>query len=389
MTLNTLLVLDDEPDMCEFIKDVAVDMGFEVEAATNHDQFRRLYRSFNPALIVLDLQMPHADGIELLRFLAASGCQSRILLVSGMDPRVLATARQLGVSRGLKMLGTLSKPFALEDLEGLFRKALQAEQPVTEGDLKRAIEDGQLAVHYQPKARLKDSTVSVIEEAEALVRWHHPAYGLVMPGAFVPLAEKTGLIGPLTDFVLHAVATQLKSWQDEGVELSVAVNLAPQLLTQLQFPDHLARLLDKYDVAHSRLTLEITESAAMSDTIRTLDILARFRVKNIGLSIDDFGTGYSSLVELHRAPFNELKIDKSFVMDVDQNEDSEIIVRSIVNLAHNLGLSVCAEGVENPAALELLRGLGCEKIQGYLLSRPMPASQVASFAQRHNRPSGC
>jgi EAL domain-containing protein (putative c-di-GMP-specific phosphodiesterase class I) len=387
MSLNSLLVLDDEPDVCEFIKDVAEDMGFDVETATDHDQFRRLYRSFNPAIIVLDLQMPKADGIELLRFLAASGCQARILLVSGVDPRVLATARQLGVSRGLKMLGALSKPFAIEDLETLLRKAMQVEPSVTEGELKRAIEEGQLTVFYQPKARLKDNTISIIEEAEALARWQHPAHGLVTPNAFIPLAEKTGLIGPLTDYVLKSVARQLKSWHDEGVALSASVNLAPQLLTQLQLPDHLARLLDDHEVEHSRLTLEITESAAMSDTIRTMDILARFRVKNIGLSIDDFGTGYSSLVELHRTPFNELKVDKSFVLDIEQNKDSEIIVRSIVTLAHNLGLSVCAEGVESPAALELLRGLRCEKIQGFLLSRPMPASQVASFAQRHNRPT--
>ncbi|MDP6388391.1 MAG: EAL domain-containing protein, partial [Alphaproteobacteria bacterium] len=210
-------------------------------------------------------------------------------------------------------------------------------------------------------------------------RWQHPQHDLLMPDEFIPLAEESGLISALTDFVLEEAIKQMRLWRDDGLPMSVAVNLAPQLLHQMDLPDRVGEMLKSHDMKGDNLILEITETAAMTDTTRTMDILTRFRIKDIGLSIDDFGTGYSSFVQLYRMPFSELKIDKSFVLDMHQDEEAEIIVRSIANLGHNLGLSLCAEGVETRESLDLLRSFGCEKMQGYLVSRPLEADALGDF----------
>lgn len=385
MSTKSLLVVDDDPDLCELVKDVAIGQGFDVRTASRHEQFRRVYWSFKPSVIVLDLQMPGADGIELLRFLSADGCQSQILVVSGMDSRALAAANRLGAARGLRMLGAMEKPLDIERFESLLRRTTHDDETLTEGALEDAIEKENLVVYYQPKATLDPGSSWQIGEAEALVRWRHAQHGIIPPDLFIPLAEETGLIEPLTKFVVGSVATQMKEWDAAGMPVAVAVNLSPQSLQQLRFPDFLSNLLDGHGVDHRRVTVEITEKAAITGTAREIDVLTRFRVRDFGLSIDDFGTGCSSLLDLYRGPFNELKIDKSFVHDLNTSKESRIIVGAIVNLAHSLGLSVCAEGVEDAAALDLLREFGCEKFQGYFLSRPVPAMDFATLVRRAAR----
>ena len=379
MNPNRLLVIDDEPGICEFVKEVAEANGFEVAIAQDHQEFQASYRSFKPSLIVLDLMMPEVDGIELLRFLAKEECRAQILLASGLDTRVLSTAKRLGASQGLNMLGTLQKPIILDDLEAPLKKAKGEERTITERDLKEGIAAGQLVLYYQPKVKLEPDRSWTIDSVEALVRWRHERYGLLAPDTFIPLAESSGLIASLTDFVLRAALKQIRTWYDNTLSVAVAVNLAPQLLDDLDLPDRLSDLLKRYGVDGSVVILEITESAAMTDAARTMDILTRLRLKGFALSMDDFGTGYSSLVELYRMPFSELKIDKSFVIDLDQNHEAEVIVRSIVDLAHNLGLSVCAEGVETQEAMNFLYSVHCEKAQGYFISKPIPAPEMTEF----------
>ena len=379
MNSNRLLVIDDEPGICEFITEVAEGVGFEAKATTTPDDFRATYRTFSPTAIILDLVMPETDGVELLRFLADDHCRAQVLVASGFDPKVLATAKRLGDAYGLQMSGVLEKPITIPDLEALLRKASQAQKSVTEQGLRQAIDEKQLVIHYQPKLELVKGAQKAIESVEALVRWEHPQYGLVMPNDFIPLAEETGLISPLTDYVIEAAAEQMSKWEHDGIVLSVAVNIAPQLLSHLELPDRFATVMEEHGLPPSRLILEITESAAMADTTRTMEILSRFRLKGMELSMDDFGTGYSSLVELCRMPFNELKIDKSLVLEVHRNEEAKLIVRSIVDLAHNLGLRVCAEGTETIEAMEFVRSVGCELMQGYYLSEPLPPEALAAL----------
>ena len=376
MNSNRLLVIDDEPEICEFIKEVAEGVDYEVLITSAPDKFRAAYRSFSPTAIILDLVMPEADGAELLRFLAEADCRAQVMVASGVDPRVLATAKRLGDSHGLRMSGVLRKPIMVPELEALLKNASESQKSISEQGLRQAIDDRQLVVYYQPRLTLADQAVNSVE---ALVRWEHPQYGLVLPGEFIPLAEETGLISPLTDLVIETVFQQMTEWENDGISLLVSVNLAPQLLSHLDLPDRLAGRMKEHDLDCSKLMLEITENAAMADTAQTMEILTRFRLKGMGLSIDDFGTGYSSLVELYRMPFNELKVDKSLVIDLHENDEAKLIVRSIVELAHNLGLSVCAEGTETIEAVDFVRSVGCELAQGFYISKPLPPEALVDF----------
>lgn len=379
MISNRLLVVDDDPAICDFVKEVAEENGFDVATAENFDQFSAGYRSFRPSVIVLDLVLPRVDGIELLRFLAKEECRAHILLMSGLDQKVLHTASHLGLTHGLKMMDALQKPILVAELERVLRKARGEDQPITERALSEAISNGELVLHYQPKVTLSSARPWTIDSVEALVRWERLEHGLVPPVEFIPLAETTGLINLLTDYVLHAAFKQITQWRSKGSSVTVAVNLAPQLLSDLDLPDRLSDLLKRYGVDGSGVILEITERAAMTDVGRTMDILTRLRLKGFELAMDDFGTGYSSLVQLYRMPFSELKIDKSFVVGVNRDKEAEAIVRSTVDLAHNLGIKVCAEGVETEDAIDLLRSIDCDRAQGYFISKPLPPSDVKAL----------
>ena len=201
------------------------------------------------------------------------------------------------------MIGTLQKPLRVAVLEELLKNSLQAGSAITEKTLSAAISSGQITVHYQPKVRRAKNRRWLIAAVEALVRWDHPKLGLIMPDAFILLAEDTGLIAPLTERVLRTAIEQVKRWQDEGLLLSVAVNLSPKLLDDLGLPDQLSRLVHENGLTSSRIVVEIIESGVMSDAARAMDILTRLRIKGFRLSIDDFGTGYSSLVQLYRMGF--------------------------------------------------------------------------------------
>ncbi|MEK9953171.1 MAG: EAL domain-containing protein, partial [Curvibacter sp.] len=235
-------------------------------------------------------------------------------------------------------------------------------------ELRRAVDQGELRLYLQPKVSLADG---VPHAAEALVRWEHPQRGLVPPLQFIPFAEQTGYIRHLTLWMFEAAARLLATPAAAGLRISV--NLSTRDLLDLELSTRLARLLHAHGVQASSFCLEITESAIMDDPQRAEAMLNRLSGQGYKLSIDDFGTGYSSLAYLKRLPVDELKIDKSFVMGMEHDKDDATIVRSTIDLAHNLGLSVVAEGVENAAILELLRGLGCDEVQGYHISRPMPA----------------
>ena len=372
---NRLLVVDDQPDILDFVGQVAEGVGYEVRLAGDAKQFREALHLFKPTLVILDLQMPHTDGIELIRELGALGARAQILISSGMDQRVLASAEQLGIAHGLSMAGVLQKPIMLADLEAVLGQHFSVPNLPTEQDLRRAIDRAQLLIHYQPKSALRDGRWRAIG-VEGLIRWQHPELGLIYPDAFIPLAERTGLIAALTDFVLQEGIRQLGEWRSQGTPLALSVNLSPQLVSDLDFPDRLTDLMRGHGLDNSHLTLEITETAALEDPARTRDILTRLRIKNFGLSLDDFGTGYSSLTQLYRMPFNELKVDKSLGLELHQSREARTIVRSLIDLAHNLGLQVCTEGVETAAAQQFLEVAGSDFVQGYYLGRPMPAAAI-------------
>jgi EAL domain-containing protein (putative c-di-GMP-specific phosphodiesterase class I) len=237
------------------------------------------------------------------------------------------------------------------------------------GELRRAVAEGELVVHYQPRVEMASGEV---RRVEALVRWDHPDRGLLSPGEFLPLAEHTGLIRPVTRYVLDAALRDCASWDQNGFGTGVSVNLSGRDLLDFELADEVERLLRKHGLDAARLELEITENTILIDPERVRAVLARLRELGVTLAIDDFGTGFSSLGQLKRLPVDIVKIDKSFVLGMENNENDDVIVRSTIDLGHNLGLRVVAEGVETQETWDRLLALGCDTAQGFYLSRPLP-----------------
>jgi diguanylate cyclase len=224
-------------------------------------------------------------------------------------------------------------------------------------DLRRAVEQGELELYYQPKI---DAHSGQITAAEALLRWHHPVRGLVLPSVFIPVAERFGVIGALGTWVIEDACRQVREWREAGLAMRVAINLSAHQMRQEDLVERLQGALRRHRIDPSLLTCEITESVAMEDTRATQNAFQRLGRAGIHLSIDDFGTGYSSLSYLRQLPAEELKIDRSFIMDLESSDDARAIVDAVVRLAHALGLKVVAEGVDSPRQCEILMGLGCD-----------------------------
>jgi diguanylate cyclase (GGDEF)-like protein/PAS domain S-box-containing protein len=250
--------------------------------------------------------------------------------------------------------------------------------------LRQAIASTTLQLYYQPKAEVKTGAVRSVE---ALARWHHPTYGSIPPDQFIPLAEQMGLIAPLTLWALETSLKQCQVWRTAGQEMTIAVNLSMWNLRDITLPDTIGALLQAYDIPASLLCVELTEGVVMTDINRTVEVLNRIAALGVRIAVDDFGTGYSSLAYLKRLPIDELKIDRSFVQHMATNQTDATIVRSTVALAHHLGLQVVAEGVEDEITWKLLAEFGCDLIQGYYLSRPVPAAEFEQWLQRRNASS--
>ena len=249
------------------------------------------------------------------------------------------------------------------------------------GELKQAIKNGELALHYQPKLQINTGCIYGVE---ALLRWHHPIQGNIPPSQFIPRAEQSTLIEMITEFVLKQAISQLAVWQKAGTEVCVSVNVSTRNLLQPGFTDSVAALLREHQISGELLELEITEGSLMLDIKRAVDELNKIRDLGVLISIDDFGTGYSSLQYLHRLPISVLKIDQSFVRRLPNDQGAIYILEAAIMLAHNLGISAIAEGVETQEIYECLQKMGCDKAQGYLISRPISAPDFTSWYQAHH-----
>jgi diguanylate cyclase (GGDEF)-like protein len=251
-------------------------------------------------------------------------------------------------------------------------------------DLRLALANDELELFFQPKI---DALSGKVTAAEALLRWNHPKRGMVMPTNFIPLAERSGLIGPLGNWVIEAACKQARAWRDKGLRMRVAINLSAYQMRQDDIADRIAEALTRHRIHPSLLTCEITESAAMEDTGATQETFRRLGELGAHLSIDDFGTGYSSLSYLRKLPAEELKIDASFIKDLDHSPDARAVVDAVVKLAHALGLKVVAEGVENPRQQKILVELGCDELQGFLFAKPMSARALLLWAMDDRKAS--
>lgn len=375
-TPNRILIADDDPRIARLAGRIAEEVGFEASIITDPMEFEGKYRAYSPTAVLIDLNMPGRDGVELLRFLAEVGSTATVVLMSGVDQRALDASGRLGTNLGLNMAGLIPKPFDLDEVRAVLSKLIRFSTERLVDDLPGAIESGEIYVRYQPKLDLRTGDLCGVE---ALARWRHPTYGEIDPDQFIPPAEESGLIIPFTFKVLDLALRDITLWDDSIADISLAINFSPHLLLDLSLPDRLLEVLERHGFDPNRLIVEVTETAATVPEKTAIDVLTRLRIKGIRLSIDDFGTGSSSLTNLYRLPYGELKIDKSFVMDAMSHAEAEAIVRSTISLAHNLGLEVVAEGIENAETLSWLVDLGCDVGQGYYFSHPLDASELVAW----------
>ena len=384
MATNRLLIVEDDHAVAQLIETVARNAGYQVATTSTLDDFLSHLDNDFPTHIVLDLNMPSVDGIEFMRILAERKSTAKIVITSGVGGRVLDAARRLGQDRGLNVVATLPKPFRLAEASQLMAGLLNTESAITHEALEAAIAQGDLFLVYQPKVDLRTGEVAGYE---ALVRWQHAVHGIVAPDQFLPLAESSELIHPLTDTVFRLGLRQLAAWRDQP-DATLALNVSGRCLFDLTFADRLHDSCALAGIEPRRLVLELTETSAMADPVNAMDILSRLRIKGFRLSLDDFGTGYSSLLQLARLPFSELKVDRTFVQEMRSSREARAIVKSIVELAHNLGLESTAEGIEDAEAVKSLIDFGCDLAQGYFLAKPMPAEQIVDWLRFWERRRG-
>lgn len=379
-----LLVLDDAIDIAELIGDLAQQAGFVATVTTDIDAFNAALECNPPSVIVLDLQMPTTDGVEVLRQLSAVGATASILLVTGMDKRTIVSAERYGRQAGLNMLGVLPKPFTPETLIAKLTAARNLTGQLTAADLGAALDNSSLVLRYQPIIRRIGQGSWHAESVEALPRWQHPDLGLLGPAQFLPLisSERSGLMQQLTDFVLQRGVEQLQQWQSAGLHLGLRVNVAAGLIADTGFPNRLERLLQEFGADPALLTLEINDVSSLGQSRDGIEILTRLRLKEIRLSLDDFGSAGPAINSIYSLPFNEFKIDHCITADLTREQGAPVLFRGLIDIAQKLDVVCCAEGVESAEQLDLLDEMGCELAQGFHICTPLPATHIPKALSR-------
>lgn len=388
VTPKRVLIIDDEPAVLKLLQRACERAGYKVEATGSAAEFCELVLT-KPDFVIIDLLMPGADGVELLRYLADHKVEAAVTLVSGAAPRVVESAARLALAQGLQLLGTLAKPFEIPELLAMLATKPVAHQErhtesagkVLSADLSVALEQQALTVHFQPQIDLK---TNLPVGYEALARWNHPQWGLIYPDRFIAVAEQSGLMPALTDSVASIAFRHFAALEKSGRSLRCSINVSAVSLTDINFPDRLLELMAIENIQPQSVVVEVTESRLFEDSIRTLDVLTRLRLKGIELSIDDFGTGYSTFRQLQLIPFNELKIDKEFVSNCLLNNESESIVRTSIELGARLAIRTVAEGIESFEVAERLRQWGCDVGQGYFYAKPLAPTDFFDWLDGHS-----
>ena len=384
-TRTKVLIVDDDAEIAAVVCGALRRAGFAPEITT--DVAVQTHLGADADIIVLDLLMPGRDGLQLLRDLAERKCEAAILLMSTIDARVLSAAERLVTGHGLRLIGSLRKPFEVSELLDIVTSPLpeppkksaprpQARHEFTAEDVRRGLEADEFIVHFQPKISVKSLDFVAVE---ALARWAHPEKGLLPPGQFIQLAEANGLIGKLTEAVIDKAFRQCAEWLDAGLRLKVAVNVSTRSLGNYDLPEWFEEQTRSAGILPHQVVIEITESWLGRDPLAMLEVLTRLRMKGFSLSIDDFGTGYSTMLKLKTIPFSELKLDQSFIRDAAVDAEARYIVESSIALGQRLGLHLVAEGVEREEDWNLITELGCDEGQGFFIARPMKGLDVPNW----------
>lgn len=378
--MDKVLIIDDEYDIALVFSRVAESAGYVSFATADAEEFMQWVKVKKPTHILMDLQMPDMDGVELLRHLANVKCKAHIILISGFDPRVIEVTAKLAKQQGLNVAATLNKPVSAKQLKTLLLE-LKSQLDTSPKALKSAIENEEFFILLQPKLDLISSQVSSFE---ALLRWRHPSLGIIPPDDFIPEFEKHGLFKELSDYVMEQACSAIHEMARQGINIKhTAINISAGDLSDLALASRLKAICQRQNISPKNITLEITETVAMADPLTAMDNLARLRLAGFDLSLDDFGTGFSSLAFLRSMPFNEIKIDRVFIQDALKTQSDQVIINAIISLGQAFSMKVVAEGCEDEQTLALLKALGCDLVQGYHIARPMALEQAIEFVRNH------
>jgi EAL domain-containing protein (putative c-di-GMP-specific phosphodiesterase class I) len=332
-----------------------------------------------------------ADALKLLQRLAHHDIRPATVLVGKQDERVLAGVHRIATARRLPVVAVRQRPLKDGDLEQLLLEHMIAPLPITRVELEQALAEQEFLLQYQPKISLGAEGMRVIG-VEALVRWRHPSRGMLLPRHFLESVEQHGMLTPLTDFVITEAVRQTGLWNGAGIELQIAINLSPRLVKDRAFPARLATLLREQNLSTAQVMLDVTETGDDQDRELLQDVFTRLRVMGVGLSLDNFGAVQSSLSELYRTPYSEIKIDRRLLEDATRDHDADLVVRALVNLAHQLRITVCAAGVETAQVLEFIRSADFDAAQGRLFSDPVAPGRIeellAELAQSRTAGTG-
>ena len=377
-------MLDDEPLMLEFLADSLADLGY-TQVTTCDSGYRALglVDSAGADIVLFDLRMPDLDGIQFVRHLRARDFAGSLVLVSGVENRIVQSTEQLVRSWGIDILGALVKPVDPDALEQVLARwtpphARGHEAPVgySASELRAALAANELVNFYQPKVRIADGEPV---GAEVLVRWKHPINGLLVPNLFIASAQQHEVIADLTDWVIRQTLSQARAWQDAGIALELAVNVSIDWLSDLDFPDFLAGLAYEAGIAPGQLLLEVSASRLVGDLRTGMEILTRLRLLGFGVAVDAFGASTISLAQMRNIPFNELKVGRSIVTGAWRDRNAATTLGSSVALGRQLGVAVVAEGVESIDEWEFVRASGCDVAQGFFIAPPMRAGAVPQW----------
>ena len=360
------------------------------EASDGLDALALMHHMTEPVdLFVCDVNMPGMDGIEFLRQLGDRSEGSSVIIVSGVDPSIIRTVVMMAQNYGVRIIGAIEKPLTRAKLQPLLsrfsrqRRGAERRMPdfLTVSEIRRALNAREFVPYFQPQIDMRDRSVVGVE---ALIRWFHPEHGMLMPGVFIPVMEESGLITPVTDALLGRIIENWVQWRALGQEVAVSLNVSARSLLDKDLPDRFIRIVGKAQFSPKDLTIEVTETAAMTNLGRSLETLARLRMKGFRLSLDDYGTGFSSMQQLMRVPLNELKIDREFVTGATEDPLIEILLDTGINLARRLKLRSFAEGVETESDWKHVAKVGCDVAQGYYIARPMAGEAFADWHRQWN-----
>ena len=394
-SIGSLLIVDDSvvqrTQAVALCRELGVQMIYEAASGAEAlDLLAMLV--LPPDLAILDLEMPAMDGIELIEEMHRRKIFIPLIVASSRELALIEAVEAMARNLGMPVLAGLRKPLRRETLHGALAAWAVAQRGAPSGtrpglppefetaELAQAIAADRIEVHYQPKV---DMLTGIVRGVEALARWQHPRLGFVPPDQFIPAAEREGLIRALTASVMSRALAQAGRWNGHGLRLSMAINLSPHLLESTSLVQQIVDLVAHHGLRPEQVTLEITESSVVDCLGVALGVLARLRLKGLGLSIDDYGTGFSSMQQLARIPFNELKIDRSFVRDASRRPNLRVILQSALDMARQLGLSSVAEGIETMEDWKLVQACGCNVGQGYQIARPMPADDLPRWLRSH------